>query len=68
MAVETGFDTDCNAATIGSILGMAIGAESIPYYWKEPIKDKMRTGIYKHEKVEISECARKTLKHVKYPD
>lgn len=65
MAVETDFDTDCNATTIGSILGMAIGVEAIPTYRKEAIKDKMRTGIYKHESVKISECAKLTLKHIK---
>lgn len=66
-AVETGFDTDCNAATVGSILGMAIGVGKIPGYWKEPIKDKLETGIYRSETVEISKCAERTLKHMEYP-
>lgn len=64
MAVETGFDTDCNGATVGSILGMANGIESIPEYWTKPIKDTLHTTIFGIGTVKISDMAKKTLKHV----
>ena len=61
MAVETGFDTDCNGATVGSIFGMAHGIESIPEYWQRPIKDKLQTSIFGVGTVSISERVAKTL-------
>ncbi len=64
MAVETGFDTDCNAATVGSILGMANGIESIPACWTEPINDTLYTTIFGINKVKISDCAALTMKHI----
>lgn len=64
MAVETGFDTDCNGATVGSILGMANGIHSIPEYWKKPINDTLRTSILGVGTVKISERARQTLEHI----
>ena len=33
MSVETGFDTDCNGATVGSIVGMMKGIDNIPDCW-----------------------------------
>lgn len=36
-AVNCGYDTDCTAATLGSILGIICGAEKIPACWIEPI-------------------------------
>lgn len=64
MAVETGFDTDCNGATVGSILGMANGIESIPEYWTKPIKDTLHTTIFGFGTVKISDMAKKTLNHL----
>ena len=64
MAVETGFDTDCNGATVGSILGMANGLRSIGTVWTNPIRDTLHTTIFGKETVKISECVRQTLRHI----
>ena len=65
MAVETGFDTDCNGATVGSILGMANGVESIPEYWTKPIHDTLHTSIFGVETVKISDRVKMTMEHIK---
>ena len=65
MAVETGFDTDCNGATVGSVLGMIIGFDKIPEYWKKPINDKLHTSLFGIETVNVSERAKHTMKHVR---
>jgi len=36
-AVNCGYDTDCTAATLGAILGILGGADSIPERWVKPI-------------------------------
>ena len=64
MAVETGFDTDCNGATVGSILGMANGVESIDSVWSEPINNKIHTTIFRSGTVNILDCVEKTIKHI----
>lgn len=65
MAVESGFDTDCNGATVGSIVGMRNGAKSISSEWRKPIGDKLHTAIFGMECVSLSDCAKKTIKHIK---
>lgn len=65
MSVETGFDTDCNGATVGSILGMMGGAGAIPEYWSRPINNKIHTSVFGVGTVTITECVEKTLKHLK---
>lgn len=64
MAVETGFDTDCNGATVGSILGMANGACSIPQEWSAPMQDTLHTSIFGVGTVKISDRVRLTLEHI----
>ena len=64
MAVETGYDTDCNGATIGSILGMANGIGSIPAYWQEPIKNTIHTSIFGINTVKITDCVKMTMEHI----
>lgn len=64
MAVEAGFDTDCNGATVGSILGMANEIDSIDEAWKNPINDTLHTSIFGVGTVKISDRVKQTLKHV----
>lgn len=65
MAVETAFDTDCNGATVGSILGMANGIESIPEYWSKPFNDTLETPIMGLGKIKISDRVKITMSHIK---
>ena len=64
MAVETGFDTDCNGATVGSVLGMANGLRSIPEYWTNPIRDRLHTTIFGVDTVKISDRVKMTLEQI----
>lgn len=64
MAVETGFDTDCNGATVGSIIGMARGIDNITEYWTKPINDTLHTSIFGVGTVKISDRVQLTLKHI----
>ena len=64
MAVETGFDTDCNGATVGSILGMANGIDSIDMVWQKPINNKLHTSIFGVDTISVTDALEKTMKHI----
>ncbi len=65
MAVETAFDTDCNAATVGSVLGMAYGSSIIPEYWTKPLHNTLHTTIFGVGSVKITDRVKMTLQHMK---
>lgn len=44
IAVNSGYDTDCTAATAGAILGQMLGAKRIPDFWKEKIGQTVVIG------------------------
>ncbi|MFA6960807.1 MAG: ADP-ribosylglycohydrolase family protein [Opitutaceae bacterium] len=44
LAVNGGYDTDCTAATVGATIGFALGAETIPDRWCQPIGDGVFVG------------------------
>ena len=61
LAVQSAFDTDCNGATVGSVLGMRNGFAALPSEWYEPIGDKLATSIFGVGTVKLSDMAKKTL-------
>ncbi|MBN1901681.1 ADP-ribosylglycohydrolase family protein [Candidatus Sumerlaeota bacterium] len=60
-AVQSCFDTDCNGATVGSILGVILGAKKLPKKWIDPLNDTLETGVRGYSRARISELARETL-------
>jgi len=64
LAVGAGFDTDCNGATVGSIVGMMIGAKAIPNSWTEPLGGFLNTSIIDVGKVRIDDLVDITLEHI----
>ena len=63
-AVQTCFDTDCNGATAGSIVGMINGIECISENWSGPINGVLDTSIFGVGKVKISDMIDITMEHI----
>ena len=61
-AVSCGWDTDCNGATVGSILGVMLGAESIPPHWTTPLHDEIESYIPGQNGRTISDLAQQIYK------
>lgn len=61
MAVQTCFDTDCNGATSGSVLGAMFGAEALPEKWTTPLHDTLETGVQGYHRVSIGKMAERTM-------
>jgi hypothetical protein len=57
-AVTCAFDADCNGATVGSIVGLAMGAKELPEKWTAPLHDTLKTGIHGMHELKISRLAR----------
>ena len=61
-SVMAAMDTDCNGATVGSIVGMMTGARAIPTHFTAPICDTLCTDIVGNARVSISDMATRTLR------
>jgi hypothetical protein len=59
--VMAGLDTDCTGATVGSIMGCALGTRGIPESWTAPFRDTVRTELRELGSLRISELAKRTL-------
>ena len=60
LCLTMGFDTDCNCATAGSVLGMVLGAAALPEGWTAPLSDTVLSGVDGFGLVRISDMARRT--------
>lgn len=61
MAVMTGFDTDCNGATVGSVLGVLLGYSALPVSFTERIHDTLESNIAGCGRVSVREMAKRTV-------
>lgn len=61
ISVMCGFDTDCNGATTGSILGVMLGAEALPEKWVKPLNDRVESFVIGYNNSRISDLAKRTL-------
>ncbi|GLI08164.1 hypothetical protein YDYSG_41940 [Paenibacillus tyrfis] len=59
-AVLGGWDTDCNGATVGSIMGAIDGAKRLPERWTAKLNDTLYSEINGFHPIAISECARRS--------
>ncbi|MBT3286415.1 MAG: ADP-ribosylglycohydrolase family protein, partial [Victivallales bacterium] len=62
ISVMPGFDTDCNGATAGSVLGLMLGAKAMPAQWIAPLNDTLVTGLAGYHKVSLTDMAAKTVR------
>ncbi len=59
-AVRGGWDTDCNGATVGSILGIRLGASKMPDKWIGVLEDRLTSSVRDCNDNRISELAART--------
>ena len=60
LAVMGGLDTDCNGATVGSIVGAATGARAFPERFKGPLRDTIRPTMIGFSEVTMRDLAART--------
>jgi len=65
LAVMGGWDTDCNGATVGSVVGAICGARRAPSHWVGRLNDTLKSGMVGYDPISILECARRSLEVVR---
>lgn len=62
LAIGAGWDTDCNGATVGSVMGALLGAENIPEYLSAPLNDTLYSSVIDFHPTSIKACAERTYR------
>lgn len=60
-AVMGGWDTDCNGATSGSIIGVLKGAKSLPAKWIDPLQNQVRSSLGGFDYAKFTDLAQRTF-------
>jgi ADP-ribosylglycohydrolase len=60
IATTCGMDVDCNAGTVGAIVGVLRGARSLPDRLVAPIGDRIDTWVTGFEEISLRELTRRT--------
>jgi len=61
ISVMSGWDTDTNAADVGPVMGIILGASGIAEKWTKPIGNIMRTDVKGAKELKINELSRRTV-------
>lgn len=61
IVLKMGFDVDCNAGEVGTVLGVMLGAESLPDRWLKPLRGTVKTYLKGFERLSIERLAGNTL-------
>ena len=62
IATMCGLDTDCNAGTVGSIIGAAVGIDGIEKRWYEPLNDTIKSCVASFGTCKISNICERIIK------
>ena len=65
LSVQAAFDTDCNGASVGSIVGSLVGGDAIPEYWYKIYNQKLATSISGYNEVTVEQLVKETMEVIK---
>ncbi|MGW7684081.1 ADP-ribosylglycohydrolase family protein [Kribbella sp. NPDC054772] len=60
--VMSGWDTDSNGATVGSVLGVLTGTRDLPEHLIAPLEDRTRSALFGFDNSRISDLAARTVR------
>jgi ADP-ribosylglycohydrolase len=58
--VMSGWDTDSNGATVGSVMGVLVGTAGLPDHFVAPLQDRTRSALFGFDNSSISDLAGRT--------
>lgn len=65
MAVQSVYDTDCNGATVGSVIGaMKSCSGGIGEQWTKPINGTLRSDIFGMQEISVDDLVQSALKAI----